>query len=252
MVDLKGMAKMDKDQAKKLFGNLLAENFSRAELKKAYRVLVMDKHPDHGGTDEEFGALTSAFKLLEGQAENQKKVLYTIDGQKLSDLGRGYPITENARTCERCEGLGFKRYSGMSTGTGKFEQCTLCGGDGLKFYPCERCKGTGRYIHPKSKKDIGECYKCKGTGKFYPFNKRRGSQWRDSFGFGFRMPSTAPYIPGTQRRGIPCEKCFGDGTTEIKTDGKPYYLVCEECHGIGEVKMFNPVIPRGLFKVGDS
>lgn len=32
------------------------------------------------------------------------------------------------------------------------------------------------------------------------------------------------------------------------TDGRPFYKVCMKCDGIGEEKMWNPVIPRGFLK----
>jgi len=44
-----------------------------------------------------------------------------------------------------------------------------------------------------------------------------------------------------------CDKCQGIGTY-MKKDGGEYAVVCDECKGVGEIKMFNPVLPRGLLK----
>ena len=37
---------------------------SKADIKKAYRKLAMKKHPDKGGTKEEFGEIALAYEVL--------------------------------------------------------------------------------------------------------------------------------------------------------------------------------------------
>lgn len=229
-----------------LFGFKPGSIQDRSSVLKVYRKLSFKFHPDHGGDADDFKKLTDAFKLLAkvfkdiGVAGSDDIV--TICGRQLSDLGKGYPITESACTCDECDGMGYRKYSGLKEGTGEYRSCEECGGDGVMSHPCKKCGGTGRYIHPRSGKDIGECYRCKGSGKFYPFSKKR---FDEKHYFHVFMFNEDPYIPGTRNRGIRCPACSGAKEVEIKTDGKPFFRVCEKCDGIGEVKMWNPVIPRG-------
>ena len=163
----------------------------------------------------------------------------TIEGQRLSDLGKGYPITVSAKTCEFCHGRGYQTAHKM-----KRAPCSKCEGTGLVRYPCRRCNGSGKYNHPNTGKFIGECRGCKGTGWFYPFSKR------PSLGiFG-------PYakdVPGTDKEGVPCRSCNGTGEdffSRISTEEVEYYFTCTYCEGVGEIKMKNPVLPRGYFTSG--
>lgn len=57
------MVCMNFHEALKLFG--LKPNFTETELKKAYRRLANEHHPDHGGSNEEMQKINAAKKLLE-------------------------------------------------------------------------------------------------------------------------------------------------------------------------------------------
>jgi DnaJ-class molecular chaperone len=229
-----------------LFGFASSDVLSRAVILRRYRELVMINHPDMGGDADMFNRITEAYAILKraGYKDNADNIEKTIDGYKLCDLGNGYPITESAITCETCDGHGYRQYSGMVEHTGHYEACKVCGGDGLKFYPCKKCEGTGKYRHPKSGKVVGECYQCNGTGKFYPFGKIKKS----GFGYFFdTMMNDAPYVPGTRKIGVNCPDCNGRGRVEVVADGRPFFRRCDECKGVGEIRIFNPVLPRGLF-----
>lgn len=243
-----GVFDVNEKLARGIFGESFFGEFSARELLKRYRELSLLKHPDHGGDDNEFVLLTDAFTFLKRLSceDVDDEKARTVSGEKISDLGKGYPITESAKTCDVCDGNGYRKYSSHSVGTGKYEECKLCGGDGLEFYKCNRCGGTGKYINPNSGKEVGDCYKCKGTGKFYPFKKK------SPIGFASwpHGPMFDVYVPGTNRRGVPCKMCAGSGETEIRSDGRPCYMICVICEGVGEVKMWNPVIPRGFLSGG--
>lgn len=147
-------------------------NFEKASVLKRYRRLSFEFHPDHGGDPEKFKELTKAYGVLQGRfgdildhGGGESVEMKTVCGRPLSELGKGFSITESARTCDSCDGNGYREYSGHQEGTGEYGKCVACDGTGLVFHPCRKCGGTGRYIHPKSQKDIGECYSCKGTGR---------------------------------------------------------------------------------------
>jgi curved DNA-binding protein CbpA len=74
------------EQALKLLG--LKPNFTKQELKKAYRRLSKQYHPDvSGGSDEKFRRLTEAVKLLESYdgVAVKRKSRYIFHGMNLFD-----------------------------------------------------------------------------------------------------------------------------------------------------------------------
>ena len=200
--------------------------------------------PDVGGIREEFERAMSFFYTLSNQCTNFGKrpdgsIIEgdkTIEGRKLVDLGKGYPIAENAKTCEACKGKGYTSF--RKECDKKYQTCDDCNGIGLFSYPCKKCNGSGKYS--RHGKVIGECNLCEGSGRFYPENKR--PWW-------LRGPYSAnKYIPGTMKFGIPCKKCGGSGQVWVPVmSDKLFHSVCYMCDGIGEIRIFNPVLPRGLF-----
>lgn len=225
---------MDVDQARTILG--IGESFTFHELRSRFRAASLTAHPDVGGSELEFIALMDAYKTLKPHAgidEVAKKALTTVEGIPLSELGKGYPITVSAKMCERCQGAGYKEFHETRTVYGT---CGKCGGTGLLRYPCRRCGGDGVYKNPRTKKSIGECRGCKGSGWYYP--PRRVP--------GFLYIGVVHFIPGTTRPGRSCRLCRGVGRGLIQEEKKEtLYTACTTCNGKGEVKMANPVIPRG-------
>lgn len=237
---------MNIEHAMQILG--LKTKCSVASALKMYRRLALERHPDLGGSQEAFVELTDAYNLLtkefEGIAEdgNQASKAKTVDGRKLSDLGHGYPITVSATTCERCDGKGYVEFTG-GRDEGRVD-CPVCGGVGLRSYPCNRCGGDGKYKVNGVVR--GECNSCRGSGRFYPKSKEqylRYNPWGDQW---WHRPT---YIPGTKFVGIPCSECFGEGTV-IRFHKVTGYATCYACEGIGEIRIYNPVLPRGLFANG--
>ncbi len=94
---------------------------------------------------------------------------------------------------------------------------------------------------------VGHCNACKGGKWFYPYDKR----WhqRDLSWSVFKTK----YVPGTTRRGIACKSCDGDGkvSRKVQLDGAKFlHRKCDACEGVGEVKIYNPVLPRGFLSTG--
>lgn len=236
------------DEAKKLLN--VPDEFSPQALKSAFRRASFLKHPDAGGTQEDFVALMQAFEVLKsyasafGASAKEMRTLTTVDGTPLDKLGKGYPLTVSARTCDKCQGHGYRKFHDTVQAQ---VACQHCGGQGLVRYPCKKCSGTGDYKHPKTGKIVGKCYSCNGSGWFYPEDKRPTKHPFGTWGVFARVR----YIPGSRKRGQTCRYCNGDGAVwkELKKDGV-LYAVCETCQGVGEVKMANPVIPRGFLTRG--
>lgn len=50
---------------------LFNENFSRLDLKRAYRLAVLKAHPDHGGSSESFQEVRKSYQILEALVKNE-------------------------------------------------------------------------------------------------------------------------------------------------------------------------------------
>lgn len=221
----------------------LEREYSMQELKAAFRQIASKTHPDVGGIREDFERVMSFFNVLLNHCTNFGKrpdgTLIvggdkTVEGHKLVDLGKGYAITESAKTCETCNGIGYTSF--RREDHKEYRTCDVCNGTGIFSYPCKKCGGYGQYI--RNGKVIGECNLCGGSGRFYPENKRPTRGFFD----------TIKYIPGTMKRGISCKKCGGSGQIWVPVmSDKLFHTICQQCDGIGEIRIFNPVLPRGLF-----
>jgi DnaJ-class molecular chaperone len=224
------------EEAREVLG-VSVEVFTVAQLKSAFRRQSFLVHPDTGGNEESFQRLVQAFEVLKGSAKivGGKE---TVEGRPLSELGKGYPLTQSAKTCDLCEGRGYRVFHRKKRQTIK---CDKCGGTGLNRYPCRKCDGEGTYVNSQGKKR--RCSWCGGSGWFYPPASETDAQG-----------STAPLIPGTKKQGRICFDCDGTGKVEgWEIDGEEeYYAVCERCNGIGETQMFNPVLPRGFLSQLDK
>lgn len=240
---------MDDITARDLIPGLNGE-FTLKELIKAYRRQSFVVHPDHGGTAEEFSILQDAFDFLKPQAVHElgKEVyeLQTIDGTPLAELGQGLPITVSAKECEFCEGKGYKVFYNYTQDV----TCPACEGEGTFWLPCKKCNGTGDYRHPKTNKVIGECNLCGGNGRFYPRFRRQNVDPRDVWSWMIFGRPEFVVLPNGQRRAVnACKECRGHGSVKKERKDKPTYIRCDQCEGTGEIKIYNPVIPRG-FLVG--
>jgi len=215
------------------------------------------------------------------------RLMMTSDGTPLSELGQGYPLTKSAKTCDHCGGAGYnteENHSGASI------ECPKCVGHGIVSYPCRRCggtgkvngkecytcHGTGRFFPGVTAKEIKDgiaydknerpskvqasvkapvygrvCFECNGVGRinyeedlfagFWNWNARSRSR-SNPVGRSYvnaEVTKTGCTIKEAQQR-------LGFKALTTRTT----YFKCSACHGVGEVEMWNPVLPRGLFAAG--
>ena len=224
---------MELEYAKRMF-EYNDNSTTTSELKAKFRKLSFICHPDTGGKEEQFKELAEAYvMLLDVTHTVWTEKDETVDFIPLLNLGKGYPITVSANTCDICDGAGYKTFHETKNIR---TTCPSCDGAKLVRHPCRSCSGLGYYRNPRTNKNVGECEMCHGSGWFYPQGKR--TRWFES----------GVFIPGTFRNGIECSTCSGRGTvvdyTEIECK---YHVKCDACDGVGEIRIWNPVIPRGLF-----
>lgn len=198
---------------------------SKLEIRKSYRRLAFMRHPDRGGSEEGFKELTSAFELLKDLGTEEieegvaKESRATLDGTPLRDLGKGYPLTEHARSCDTCLGKGYRMYSERRI-------CYACRSTGYKLeVACKKCSGTG--VFKKDGRVIGKCYACDG--------KKVVNQNVHSIPFFRRSMCEV------------CDICKGEGIVNNPT---AHFIKCDDCSGVGELKMWNPALPRGYLHAG--
>jgi molecular chaperone DnaJ len=174
----------------------LDETATQEEIKKKYRKLAKENHPDAGGNEESFKKISTAYDIL---GDDQKRKQY--DNQRKNPFGGSFNMNEmfnnvfNQRTktqqrpthtsnitinigtlnsfnggkhtltykrqvvCDPCNGSG-----------GDKKTCQTCGGSGnvvkqvgsgmfvqLIQMACDGCHGTGSFL-------INPCFMCSGAG----------------------------------------------------------------------------------------
>lgn len=232
----------------------VSKNASAEEIKKAYRRLAHQYHPDKGvGNEEKFKQASEAYSVL---SNSEKRSQYDqfgpgfqnaqgfsggggpASGWDFEDIMRGFSQGGSGlggedpfdifsdmfggggsknRTRARSRGVDLEYQINLS-----FEEAVFGVEQEIaieKRDACQRCKGSG--AQPASK--VATCPKCHGTGQIR-------TQRRTIFG---QIASVAT-----------CDKCDGSG----KVAENP----CSECHGAGakrRVKTIRVKIPAG---VGDG
>lgn len=213
---------------------------SKDDIKKAYRKLAHQYHPDKKGGDEaKFKEVNEAYQIL---GDDQKRAQYDRFGTGFND---------NAGGPGGGQGFGGQDFEGFDFGGfGGFEDIIseMFGGGGRggasrrarrgqdikvdlmidledsvsgkeseitfrKWAVCENCKGEGGF-------DPEKCERCHGAGQ---------------------VNQTFSTMFGTMSQAVACPKCHGQGKAFKKT--------CSHCHGQGRAQKNTPFkmkIPKGI------
>jgi DnaJ-class molecular chaperone len=205
-------------------------------LKTAYKRKSRELHPDINlsvDAEENFKLLNSIYETI------CKRTNWCMDepGSNTPDwintCGKGLGPNKNGRPCENCRGAGYT----VSTYIDVFNlgsECPKCAGSGYQL--CSKCNGTGNYTV--------QCNKCDSNGLF-TLRSGRKVQCKVCSGYKTRVIGTCYTCNGTGRSKQlhhSCKLCGGDG---IIYSEKESYSKCHKCNGVGEVEIWNPVIPKG-------
>lgn len=170
------------------------ETATQDEIKKKYRQLAKENHPDAGGDEELFKKISTAYDVL---GDDQKRRQY--DGQRRNPFGANMDdvfsqmfnqrsnggqrpvhssnITVNIGTLNSYKGgkhtLSYRRQASCDpcSGTGGDKKlCNTCGGTGVTIkqfgsggfvqlmqVACDTCRGSGNIM-------INPCFLCNGSG----------------------------------------------------------------------------------------
>lgn len=195
------------------------KNSTEVEIKKAYRNLAREYHPDRNkeqGAEKKFKEISHAYSIL---SDKNKKSLYDKYGEEGVDnnidlnefvnfdnifdsfLNKQENVSKNSSSINLDININLKIslldvYQGKELYY-KYERVLLC----------ENCNGLGT----DNPKNIIRCDNCEGSGSIYKVNN---------------------LLPGmfTQAR-VPCKDCFGKGKT-IK-----FGCLCKNCSGNNFIKI---------------
>jgi len=211
----------------------ISKNASSEEIKKAYRKLAHQYHPDKGGDEKKFKEINEAYQIL---SNKEKKEQYDRFGQVFEGApgaggysgqeGQGFDFNWAwGRPGENVEfdfgDLGEMMEEMFGFGTPRKKKNIKKGRDIeidlevplentlkqqekeislTKLVLCPRCQGTG--AEPGSK--INECFSCRGTGEV--------QQIRRTFLGSFTRSTVCPECGGEGRRPEKaCNVCKGEG-----------------------------------------
>ena len=221
---------------------------SEADIKKAYRKLAMECHPDRNNGDkaseEKFKLVTEAYEVLR---DPEKRAAYDRFGHQGARSTSGFnsmhfDLSEALMVFMRDFGIGG---GGGGSGGGAFE--TLFGGGqlrdrrrghdikvGLKLTLAEVASGTTKTVRIKS---LEYCPECAGTGA------KPGSQpvQCGTCGGSGEVRRQANSLFGQFLTVSPCPTCAGEGTV-IRSP-------CDRCGGDGRVKSEKTIqidVPAGV------
>ncbi len=208
----------------------VGKNASADEIKKAFRRLAVEHHPDRGGSEDKFKEVNEAYEVLKDADKRKRYDQFGHAGVGSSAASGGDPFAGFGQTGQEFHfdfgdlGLGdiFGSFFGTGTGAGaprpsqpnrgrdvetdieiSFEEAVF--GHKVEMQlrledTCEHCKGTT--VEPGY--ELKTCDECKGSGQIN------------------RVTRT---IFGNINQAVTCPKCRGRGRIPEKD--------CSVCHGRG-------------------
>lgn len=198
----------------------LSKGASTEEIRRAYKDMAKQKHPDRGGNPEEFKQIQEAHEVL---CDEQKRKMYDMTGSVNGEQGQGH---DNG-------GMGFP-FGGMPFGV-PFDIGSMFGGmfggGGGPRRPQKQFKGPNKHHEvPITMADFyagrelkikfnqaRRCNGCSGSGADKtepcgPCNGRGVRTVQQMIGPGIMAQSTGP-----------CDVCNGEGKRVLRQ--------CSACHG---------------------
>jgi molecular chaperone DnaJ len=227
----------------------VSKSASADEIKRAYRKLAMQHHPDrHGGDDTQFKELGEAYEVLK---DSQKKAAYDQFGHAAAGGGPGGPFggAPGGAGGFNAEGFDFSQFQGANGfgdifnmffqgQNGGQQQQQPAGGANLEAGVTldfkEAIFGTERTLNFTTEE---RCDRCDGKGA-EPGTKLKTCGTCHGQGSVTQVQQT---MLGTMQQTHICPTCHGEG----KVPEEP----CSKCHGRGVVKADREVtvkIPAGI------
>ncbi len=229
----------------------VSKGASADEIKKAYRKLAHEYHPDKGGDAGKFKEINEAYQVL---SDTSKKQQYDRYGQVFDGENQGQPEYDG-------QGFGFRWGGWGSSGQATddefnasdlgdiFEEVFGFGGGGAKKHDLKHGKDIEVDIEvplesvlKSSERDISlntyvVCARCQGSGAEPGTARNECSTCR---GAG-EVQQVRRTVIGSYARMVICPECQGEGSKPSKP--------CNVCGGEGRVKGMSKIkinIPGGV------
>lgn len=158
------------------------ENATQDEIKKAYRKLAVEHHPDKGGSEEIFKKIAEAYDTL---IDDKKRTIY--DNKRQNPFGGGIPFedffgsqfytTRKRGVPDKIIEMNIGAVDSFLGGDRVFTynrevQCTDCNGSGGDRVKCSDCDGRGFHQYKTGNSIFSQvirqaCNTCKGSGFIY-------------------------------------------------------------------------------------
>jgi len=217
---------------RKHFG--LQPPITHTAFRKRYRELAFEYHPDHAGSSatQRFQTLQDAYEkirattaLFAPESADIGITEQTVEGVALHELGLGLGPSINAVECKPCAGKGYETTYGART-----VYCGRCDDEGRPLQQCPQCRGSKGFTALDGHTHI-QCWTCNDSGTI--LKKANVRQREGQFNWLFNNRFVCSYCHGTKRRVMDKDKKC------------PIYHKCLACLGTGEIRIYNPVIPKG-------
>ena len=160
----------------------VVENATSEEIKKTYRKLAMEHHPDKGGNEEKFKKISEAYEIL---SDDNKRQNY--DNQRKNPFGGSSIFDEffnSFNNRQRPQVVPDKIIDLQLTVLESYksvektftyvrnEKCETCSGNGGEKTKCNTCNGTGNIMVKMGNGFFTQvfhqpCHHCKGVGFLY-------------------------------------------------------------------------------------
>lgn len=179
----------------------ITKNADQSEIKKAYRALCKENHPDTGGDEEVFKKIAEAYEVLSNDDKKKQYDTFGHNSPKTSGFGSNFSdmfnkFGFNPKTEARNrKGKDFKINIKLTLG-----EIFNGGSKKIKYNrdaACSNCNSTGGF-------GMQKCKQCNGQG-------------------GVIQKIRTPF--GIMQNMIICDVCSGEGNT--------YVSVCNDCSGFG-------------------
>jgi molecular chaperone DnaJ len=161
----------------------VSENSTADEIKKAYRKLAMEHHPDKGGDEEKFKKISEAYDVL---GDENKRTQYDNRGKNPFGgfnnmfeefFNNGFHTQRKTNVPEKVINLeigAIESFLGVEK-TIEYERntkCDTCNGSGGERQKCGGCNGTGFSIITMGSGFFKQvlrqpCNSCRGVGEIY-------------------------------------------------------------------------------------
>lgn len=139
---------------------------SKDELKKAYRKLATQHHPDRGGNAEVFKEVSKAYDILTGKRQLSRAERQEQARTQQAQQQQYYPAEPTYQPPKPKPKPKPRAPEYVEYEYDHYEKCSSCSGKGqLKEY-CKSCHGTGNSIGggPKNEVLLERCRTCKAKG----------------------------------------------------------------------------------------